>query len=219
MPGWANFEHMQEVIRDSHQHIRNTGGLEVAPQPAKMLGDRVQPIGYWETPQKIAGIVPAWHIIGPFDDAEKKGLDAVFGPEESIDLKGVYQSKHGPVRWNKRLSHGGVVGLGELFGGQPPNVVAYALCTVTSSQQQNAQMRFGSDNDAIVWLNNKEIWRYNGSRGVERDNDIINIVLPAGETQILVKIYNRSGMWAFFMRFTYPDGRPMEGLQFSPAGG
>lgn len=79
-------------------------------------------------------------------------------------------------------------------------------------------MRFGSDDDAIVWLNGAEVWRHEGQRGVVRDEDIVSVVLPAGESRILVKVYNRVGMWGFFMRFTALDGRPLEGLTFSPVG-
>jgi len=220
MNGWAEYDYMQEVIRETHQEIRSTGGLVVRPQPEQMLRERVQPEGLWEKPKAIPGVVPAWHVIAPFDDIEDKKLEAVFPPEEKIDLRGVYQGKSGPVRWMKRLSYGGVVGLGELFGphSYTARCIAYATCTATSPRRQEAQMRFGSDDDAIVWLNGAEVWRHEGQRGVVRDEDIVSVVLPAGESRILVKVYNRVGMWGFFMRFTALDGRPLEGLTFSPVG-
>lgn len=77
-------------------------------------------------------------------------------------------------------------------------------------------MRFGSDDDAVVWLNGKELWRHEGARGIQRDEDLIDVVLPTGESKILLKVYNRAGMWAFFMRFTDPNGAPLKGLRFSP---
>ncbi len=221
LAGWAAHTYMQDVLRDAHGEILAVGGLRVRPQPTRMIRERTQRAGFWRTPRKIPGVVPAWDVIGPFDDSDRKILEAAFPPEKYIDIAGVYQGKSGPVRWLKRLSCGGIVGLGELFGmgGYVANTIAYASCTVTSPRSRKMQMRFGSDDDAIVWLNGKEIWRHNGSRGLERDNDIIDIVLPAGESRILVKVCNRSGMWGFFMRFTYPDGCPVKGLRFSTAGG
>jgi hypothetical protein len=213
--GWAAHPHMQEVLRDVHGEIRKTGGLMVPPEPARMRQERIQPTGHWKKPRPIPGVVPAWHVIGPFDDAEKKILDAVFPPEKTVNLAGVYPGKWGPVRWVKRLSCGGVVGLGELVGPHTNDTVAYATCTVSSSLQK-VQMRFGSDDDAIVWLNGKEVWRHDGMRGIGRDDDVISVTLPAGESQILVKVHNRAGMWAFFMRFTDGSGKPLEGLRFSP---
>ena len=141
-----------------------------------------------------------------------------FPPEKEIDLKGAYRGKDGMVRWVPRLSHGGVVGLGELVGPHATNVAAYAHCTVTSDRQQSVQMRIGSDDDVVVWLNDREIWRYEGSRGIVRDDDIVDVVLPSGPSRILVKCYNRAGMWAFFMRFTDREGQPLDGLKFSPVG-
>ncbi len=216
--GWADHKHLRDVIHDAHREILSTGGLRVAPEPEAMRRARVQPTGNWKTPRQIPGVVPAWHVIGPFDDTDGKILGAVFPPEKKIDLKGVYSGKLGKVRWIPRLSHGGVVGLGELVGSHLTNAADYALCTVTSPRQQNVQMRIGSDNDAIVWLNGKEIWRYEGARGIARDDDIVDIALPAGPSQILFKCYNRGGMWALFMRFTDRNGQPLEGLQFSPSG-
>jgi hypothetical protein len=78
-------------------------------------------------------------------------------------------------------------------------------------------MRYGCDDDSIVWFNGNEIWRFEGGRGVEPDSDIVPVTLPAGETRILVKVYNRVNQWGIFMRFTKLDGKPLEGLAFEPA--
>lgn len=215
--GWASQKHMQEAIRQAHREIRKTGGLRVRPETEAMRRRRVQPAGHWTTPKKIPGVVPAWHVIGPFDDAAEKGLEVVFPPEKEIDLAGVYEGKWGKVRWITRLSHGGVVGLCELYGSQIPHAAAYGTCTVTSLKAQKVKMAIGSDDDAIIWLNGSEVWWHSGSRGIERDNDLVDVELPAGESRILIKSYNRAGMWAFFMRFLDLNGRPLDGLRFSPS--
>ena len=75
---------------------------------------------------------------------------------------------------------------------------------------------FGSDDDAIMWINGQEVGRHEGSRGLERDADTIEVELAAGESQILAKNANRIGMWGIFMRFTSRDGESLDGLTFSP---
>lgn len=216
--GWAAEKHMQEVLRAAHREIRTTGGLTVRAQPEAMRRTRVQPIGHWTHPREVAGIVPAWYVIGAFDDKEKKRSRAVFPPEKKIDLEGVYRGKSGKVRWIQRRSFGGVVGLGEIYGSHAysENVVAYATCTVTSPRKQSVQMRFGSDDDAVVWVGGKQVWRHEGTRGIQRDDDLIDAVLQEGANRILVKVCNRGGMWAFFMRFTDRERRPVPNLTFSP---
>ncbi len=218
LSGWAAHDGLQAVIADAHREIRRAGGLYVRPETVKMRRNRVQPVGYWRKPRHVPGIPPAWYVVAPFDDEDRRILNAEFDPEYKVDIRRVYDGKPGPIRWQKRLSHGGVVGLVELYGGQTftANTIAYATCTVTSPRRQQVQLRFGSDDDAIVWLNGREIWRHEGVRGIERDEDVRDIILPAGESRLLVKVCNRQGMWAFFLRFTDLAGRPLEGLVFAP---
>jgi hypothetical protein len=46
--------------------------------------------------------IEAWHCIGPFDNAEDKGFDAVLPPEERIDLAAVYPGLEGAeIEWRE----------------------------------------------------------------------------------------------------------------------
>jgi len=44
-----------------------------------------------------------WQIIGPFDNEGKHGLDAVYGPENGVNLNGVYEGKEYDVALPQRL--------------------------------------------------------------------------------------------------------------------
>ena len=77
-------------------------------------------------------------------------------------------------------------------------------------------MRLGTDDDAVVWIDGREIFRYEGVRGLERDEDIVPLELSEGASRILIKVCNREGMWAFTMRFTDTEGLPLGGLSFDP---
>ena len=116
--GWEAYEHMRPVLRTVHEEILTTGSLQVAPEPDSLQAAHIEPTMHWQTPKETPGIVPAWYIIGPFDDIDHKTLEAIFPPEQQIDLEGTYSGKNGPIRWVKRLSQAGVVGMGEIFGGQ-----------------------------------------------------------------------------------------------------
>lgn len=216
--GWADSEPIQEEMKKIHEEILTTGGLEVSPQPDGMARDRIQPIGFWEKPGEIEGIIPAWHVIGPFDDPEQGMLSRVCPPEKEINLGATYEGKSGPIHWIKRTTQSGSVGLGEIFGDQraTANSVAYGTCTVTSSRDQKVVLSLGSDDDIMVWLGGKEVWRHEGIRGVKRNDDLVPVTLPAGSTRILVKVCNRKGMWGFFARFVDLNGQPLKGLKFSP---
>src|SRR5438034_8794771 len=43
-----------------------------------------------------------WQYLGPFDNADGKGFDAVYPPEKEIDLKKTYPGKDGdPIGWKE----------------------------------------------------------------------------------------------------------------------
>jgi len=216
--GWNLDDEMRRTIRDTNREILSTGGLIVAPEPDEMARARVQPMGYWVHPREVPGIVPAWQVLAPFDDAEGKKLGAAFPPEHEINLHASYAGKGRTIRWMTHPTAAGAIGLVELYGEIEglAHCVAYATCAVTSPREQEVEMRFASDDDAIVWFNGRQVWRHDGSRGVHWDSDVVPARMPAGETRILVKVYNEVGQWGFFMRFTDAAGKPIAGLGFSP---
>jgi len=218
--GWQAHGNLQPVLRHVHKEILTTGALTVPPQPDSLHAARVQPVGDYDVPREYPGLVPAWYVIGPFDSGESEGIDLIFPPEADpadIDLDATHRGVNGPISWIKRRATGGVVGMGEIFGHQTPKMVVYATCAVTSPVEQTVRIMLGSDDDAIVWLNGDEVWRYEGSRGLDRDSDTIEVTLPAGQSQILMKDCNRAGMSGIFMRFVDLEGKPLEGLTFDPS--
>ena len=217
--GWNHDAEMHRAVREANHEIFSSGGLSVAPEPEEMARMRFQPAGHWVHPREVPGIVPAWHVVAPFDDVEGKKLDSIFPPEQGIDLRATYAGKGRAIRWLTHPTAAGAIGLVELYGEGEylAHCVAYATCIVTSPRAQDVQMRFSSDDDAMVWFDGRQVWRHDGPRGVHWDSDVVPVRMPAGETRILVKVYNDVGQWGFFMRFTDAAGKPLEGLVFSPA--
>ena len=181
-----------------------------------MAANRVQPQGFWEHPQPLPGYVPAWHVVGPFADPNGKLLDAELPPDTEIDPAALYPVQFGQATWRVRQSTAGTLGLSQLYGAI--SGIAYAFCDVESDTEQTVQMRLCTDDDAWVRLNGEEVYRFDGTRGLDFDKDIVPVTLPKGTSRMLVKSNNRGGMWAIFMRFTDAAGKPLEGLRFSPAG-
>ncbi|MFH1741746.1 MAG: hypothetical protein ABIH23_22300 [bacterium] len=217
---------MQETIKEIHTEILDTGGLQIPPQGEDVRRSRVQPLDSLDDPSPIPGVIPEYYVIGPFANPAEGGLGTIHPPEKEFKLDAAYEGKAGTLRWQKRRTEAGFLGFQEIVGfaqltgsneRYTANSTAYALCTVTSPREQKAWMRVGSDDDAIVWLGKEEIYRFEGTRGISerRDDDIVPVILPRGKTRILVKSYNRGGMWGFFMRFTDEDGGQLPGVEFS----
>ena len=216
LPGWAELGDLGDAIRATHREIRETGGLMVRPETANMKKNRVQPEGFWTDPKPTPGYVPAWYVLAPFDDRDGKKLDAVFPPDTTIDLNAVYPVKDGTAGWRVRETTCGTLGFAEFSGGQK-NAVAYAFFDVTSPTDQTVQMRLCSDDDAVVRVNGREVFRFETAGGLDYDKYIVPVKLVAGTSRVEAKVYNRAGMWGIDMRFTDTQGRPVEGLTFAPA--
>jgi hypothetical protein len=217
LKGWNRREDLVEEMRSINDEIRETGGLRLGSEPDEMARGRIQPRGFYEIASEVPGIVPAWHVIGPFD-AAGGSIDTVFPPDDSTDLEGRYRGKDIEAAWRRYPSYAGAVGLGEIYGHHDytEECMAYAWCEVSAPGDVRVQLRFGSDDDGLVMINGKEVHRYEGTRGVHLDSDVVEVDLREGRNEVLVKVFNRSGPWGFFVRFTDSGGNPMVGLSYSP---
>ena len=225
--GWNSRRELIGELREISDEIRTTGGLSVPPEPPELATRRIQPVGHWERPREIPGLVHAWHVAGPFSDVDGKLLDATFPPEQGVDLNAEYETTRRPRGW-VCCSHDHVFQLTGVFGGEPldtaewhdsvSSVVAYVTCEVTSPREyRDAVLRIGSDDDAILWIDDIQVWRHDGERGILRDQDTARATIPAGKSRILAKVYNRVDMWGFSLRITDDWGNALEGVTFSPS--
>jgi len=215
VPGWADIEPLGDAVGEAMREINETGGLLVRAENETMKNNRIQPQGHWAEPQPMHGYVPAWYVLAPFQASETQMLDTPVPPEKHIDLKAQYPVIGGTARWRIRETTSGTLGLNQIYG-VIKNAIAYAFCDVEAPEEMSVQMLICTDDDAWVRLNGEEIHRFTGVRGLEIDKDAVGITLPKGTSRIEVKSHNRAGMWGFFMRFTDFEGRPAQGLKFTP---
>lgn len=161
-----------------------------------------------------------WWLIGPFaSDDNFAGHAAVYPPEQTIDLQAAYDGVGGKVRWhlNRQAGRNASVDLTRVF--QPTeNVAAYAFCCVTSPVEQDAHVRFGSNDAGKVWLGDKLVHDYPYEGTAYLDRDIIPVHLPQGTTKILLKLTNHQKNWGFVFRVTDKQGRPLKNLVFGLPG-
>ncbi|PYI80529.1 MAG: hypothetical protein DME26_21455 [Verrucomicrobia bacterium] len=159
--------------------------------------------------------VTDWLLIGPFaSDATLSAHHTVFPPEQSLDLRAECDGMNGKVRWQEHHQSGpnASVDFKKVF--QPTeHVCAYALCFVTSIEQE-AQLRFASNDAGKVWLGGKLVHDYPHEGSTFLDRDIVPVRLPKGATPLLLKVTNNLGNWGFVLRFTDKQGRPLRNLKF-----
>lgn len=169
--------------------------------------------------------IPAWQVIGPFDNAGGATADIAHAPEtEPVDLTRRYAGAKGAqVAWRKveRASSASplselVVDLNELYG-QPENVAAYAVCWVESEREQEVELGVGSEDGFVAWVNRQRVGAVlQANRTYAARGDRCRVKLRAGLNELLLKITLSGAGWKFGADLTGLDGRPVQGLRYHP---
>jgi hypothetical protein len=113
------------------------------------------------------------------------------------------------LRWRRVQAAPDALDLNQVFG-QTDNAVAYAVAVIDVPQAVDGlQLLFGSDDAAKVWLNGREIWSVNRTRGVNLDEDLVpGLSLRAGRNTLVVKVVQGVGGWGLAARFVRKHGAP-----------
>ena len=163
-------------------------------------------------------LVKDWYFVGPFDNSDGKGLEKVFPPEESIDLKAEYIGKKDVVaKWFRPFSYdsSGYVDMNLLFKLNDYSV-GYALTYVHSPNEKDIKVRFGAEDGIKIWINDKEIATFEIARSSEVDSDFLDAHLNKGWNKVLLKVSDTWGGWGFYFRITDMKGNFQEDLIFDP---
>jgi eukaryotic-like serine/threonine-protein kinase len=92
---------------------------------------------------------------------------------------------------------------------------AYAACYIASETSQSGlTLLVGSDDQAKIYLNGHEVFRYVGTRPWEPDQDEqTGITLKRGMNVLVFKVVNESGAWGGSVRLTDAAGYPVKGIR------
>ncbi len=168
-------------------------------------------------PRPHRSFIPAWQLIGPFDNPRDErlnrlGIDIVYPPEKEIDLTRSYQGVNGqPVKWT--LTQTPAHGRMDLYQFDPYEmVVVYALTYVYSPKDQTVPLLLGTDDGVKVFVNGEAIHRVLAIRVVKPDRDRVAMTLKKGWNTLLLKIENNYGGYNFYARVLDPGHT----LRFSP---
>ena len=93
--------------------------------------------------------------------------------------------------------------------------LAYAVCYIESeTSQPDLIMKVGSDNQSKVYLNDKEIYRYEEPRPFVPDEDEVRgVAFKAGLNVLVFKVVNETQDWRGSIRFTDATGQPVKGIR------
>lgn len=172
----ARGEDLVYVRRDSREETRRAS-LEASGQAA-------WPQGWW--------------LIGPFDNA---GLTTEYPPEREIDLAARYPGKGEEAAWRQfEFADGQVHDLKRFASADQCTCYLYRRIDVPVAAK--VRVSLGSDDGIMVWLNGQELLRSDAFRAAAADQEFLNLELRPGRNDLLLKITNQGGDWAFYFNPT-----------------
>jgi putative membrane-bound dehydrogenase-like protein len=144
--------------------------------------------------------IDRWHIAGPFDNKSgMEGLDIVYPPEKSIDMKATYTGKQGKVSWRTvKANSSGYVDLAAFFAGGSSQIVSYLMQEIVSPVDQEATILLGSDDGAKLWVNDQLALTSRLTRAAAPEQDRVKVRLQKGSNRVLLKINNGDGAHGFY---------------------
>jgi hypothetical protein len=135
------------------------------------------------------GFLMEWQIIGPFDNTQLAGFNAVYPPEKEINLAAEYAGKLGKLRWSAHATRDdyGMVDFNKPLGDHK-GVTAYAYTEFNAADARPAELRLGCKNGWKVWFNGQLLFgRDEYHRGSRLDQYRLPVQLQAGKNTLLVK--------------------------------
>ncbi len=161
-----------------------------------------------------------WLLLGPLplvDDHDKNVapvklpgmyrdyLEAYGGESHPRIAEGVQVSfEGGSATWTRHRAPNDTVDLDESVS-KASTAVAYAYAEVSSATKQGCILALGSNDGIRAWVNGTLVWDHPAARRVEKDHDLIPVILEKGRNTVLLKVEQRGDQWGFACRFTPLD--------------
>jgi hypothetical protein len=166
--------------------------------------------------------IKQWLILSsiplPTGQSGEQGLDI-----EQIQGEALLRPKAGEARpiggvelkWRRVALTNEVIDFNALLGRETTQSVAYAVCYIRAeTEQRGLQMLVGSDDEAKVYLNGKQVYQAPFARGFVAEGDTVpDIILNAGLNVLVFKVVNEFNEWKGSIRFTDAQGNPVKGIQ------
>jgi hypothetical protein len=90
----------------------------------------------------------------------------------------------------------------------------YAVCYVISAaERSDLFLQVGSDDQAKMYLNGREIYKYVRTRTLTALHPVGPVTLHKGTNVLVLKVVNGNWRWEGCVRFLDREGNPVPGLQ------
>ena len=152
-------------------------------------------------------LVKKWKIAGPFiADKNINTAKFVFPPEKNPALNQKYKnSLNQTVVWRDYTQQGKSIDFIKMFDEREfadrPTAV-YASTEITAKKDGKILFLLGSNDDSVIWINGKEVFRKDVGRGLSPCSDVIPLNIKKGKNNIMIKVANRGGDWGLTLKIS-----------------
>jgi hypothetical protein len=143
-----------------------------------------------------------WSYIGPFPNQRGQGFAAAYPPEHQINLTQKYGGKNGEEAiWREGKFRDGEINNLALFrADNNVDAVVYLHREIECAKAMDLPVSLGSDDSLTVWLNGQKVHAENVDRACTPDQTHVVLKLKAGKNNLLLKVCQGTGEWAFYFR-------------------
>lgn len=165
------------------------------------------------------GFVQKWLVLAhiPLPDGQGGG-EAV--DKEQVKDEAKLKPKAGDkvkagdkeLTWKEHACKDHLLDFNGVLGAVTEDCVAYAVAYVVAPEDMAVKMKTGSDDQAKVYLNGKEVFKMPDARALDKDQDTTEVTLKKGVNVLVVKVVNEKFDFSFCVRFTDKDDKPLTKL-------
>ena len=171
------------------------------------------------------GFITTWLLLAPIVlDKGQSGADAL--GKEQIPGEAKLRPKAGDkvkfngkkLVWKVYQAKGYFFEVNDFLGKVTEDSVAYAVCYIHADRAlPDIQLRTGSDDQAVVYLNGKQVLKQAEDRELTKDDDITDVSLQKGVNVLMFKVVNEKEDWSGCARFTDKNGQVIKKLKVTSA--
>jgi outer membrane protein assembly factor BamB len=160
---------------------------------------------------KKQGCIAAWRLLGPVPYSGTDPLNEVLVGEPKVNVDKPCKVGTTSFAWREFVSveSSGMVDLAWLLGDHE-SVVAYGYAEFELPAGKDLLLKVGSNDGFACWFNGKEAGRFNGGRSYAPEQDVLPVKGVRGRNRVLVKIMQLGGAWAFSVRVTDTNNKPID---------
>jgi hypothetical protein len=169
------------------------------------------------------GFITTWLLLAPIPlDENQNGTEALgkqqLKDEAKLQPKAGDKVKVGTkeLQWKAYKAKDLFFDFNDFLGQQTEDSVGYAVCYVHApADLKGLRLLIGSDDQALVYLNGKQVIKNDTARALEKDQDSAEVNLNKGVNILVFKVVNEKIDWSGCARFVDKNNGLVKGLRAS----